>query len=122
VFAYALGTTGDELTARDVAVAAFASVFALPDMREPEFEVQVFKAARDAARPASKRGRHFRDGLSPREREVISLVFDARLSRDQVAGLLSLRPETVLGMLLKGLRKLRDPFLDAAPRPLPSFS
>ncbi len=121
VFAYALGITGDETTAREVTVAAFAVAYSLPDMREREFEVEIFRCARESVRGIGG-ARRSRDGLSPREREVLSLVFDGQLSRDQVARLLSLRPETILGTLLKGLRKLRDPLPAAAPRTVPGFA
>ena len=122
VFAYALGTTRDEDTAKQVTVAAFARAFSLPDMREHEFEVEIFRSARESGRAPVSRERQSSDGLTPREREVLSLVFDAQLSRDQVARLLSLRPETVLGVLLKGLRKMRDPIPSPRVHTMPGFA
>ena len=122
VFAYALGTTGDEKAAKEVTIAAFARAFSLPDMREHEFEVEVFRSARESGRAPVSRNRQSSDGLTPREREVMSLVFDAQLNRDQVARLLSLRPETVLGVLLKGLRKMRDPMPASRSHAVPGFA
>jgi DNA-binding CsgD family transcriptional regulator len=121
VFAYGLSATGNEDEARNLTINAFAEAFAMPQMREAEFELEVFRRAREAARE-SRKSRQARDGLTPREREVLALVFDAQLHRDQVGSLLSLRPETVLGILLKGLRKMSDPMpANAAPPPIPSF-
>jgi DNA-binding CsgD family transcriptional regulator len=121
VFAYGLGATGSEEAARRLTVAAFAEAFALPDMREPEFELEIFRAARSVARAMSGSKGQFKDGLTGRERDVLSLVFDGQLQRDQVGSLLSLRSETVLGILLKGLRKMRDPMPAAALPAIPEF-
>ena len=76
LFAFACASTGDDEAARDVAVAAFSTAFTLPDMREPDFEIALFKAARDLCANGEYRVRRHNDGLTPRERDVISLVFD----------------------------------------------
>jgi DNA-directed RNA polymerase specialized sigma24 family protein len=121
VFAYALSASGNDETARRITINAFAEAFSLPDMREPDFEIEMFRIARGLARISRSQSRNA-DGLTGRERDVISLVFDAQLQRDQVGSLLSLRPETVLGIMLKGLRKLRDPMpANAAPPAIPEM-
>jgi DNA-directed RNA polymerase specialized sigma24 family protein len=123
VFAYTLGVTGDEESAGDLTAATFEEAFALPDMRDPEFAIEIFRIARALARDAGSARAAIGDGLTGRERDVLSLVFDARLPRDEVARMLSLKPETVLGVLLKGLRKLQDPLpAGAAPAPLGSLT
>lgn len=124
LFAYACGATGNDEAARDVAVAAFTSTFSMPDMREAEFEVALFKATRDLCSNGEYRVRRHNDGLTPRERDVISLVFDAQLDQAKIAELLGARAETVSVALARGLRKLRTRL---APEPatgsaLPSFS
>ncbi len=122
VFAYALCAAGDEDTARAITINAFSEAFLLPDMREDEFEMEIFRIARQVARSSSRAPVRQSDGLTGRERDVISLVFDAQLHRDQVGSLLSLRPETVLGIMLKGLRKLQDPLpASAAPPVVPEM-
>lgn len=122
VFAYGFSAIGDEEAARHLTVATFAEVFSLPDMREPEFELEVFRTARQIVRGVYHSPRRSPDGLTARERDVMALVFDAGLQRDQVGQLLSLRPETVLGILLKGLRKMRDPMPAGAGLPaVPAF-
>ncbi|GAG26798.1 unnamed protein product, partial [marine sediment metagenome] len=54
------------------------------------------------------------DPLSPREREVISLVFDAGLTREQIARMFRIRETTVSSVLLTGLRKLKEQTSSAA--------
>ena len=48
------------------------------------------------------------DGLSARERDVISFLFDAQLTRREVSVLLSISEDAVANTLLKALRKLRE--------------
>ncbi len=106
LFAFASYATADDEAAREVCVTAFSNVFALPDMREPEFEVALFRAARDLCNSGEHRARHD-DGLTPREREVISLVFDAQLELPKVSELLGIKADSVSLALTRGLRKLR---------------
>ncbi|MEK7247435.1 MAG: sigma factor-like helix-turn-helix DNA-binding protein [Chloroflexota bacterium] len=124
LFAYACAATGNDEAARDVAVAAFTSTFSMPDMREVEFEVALFKAARELCNNGEYRVRRHNDGLSPRERDVISLVLDGQLDQTKIAELLGVRADTVSMTLARGLRKLRTrlaPELDTGAA-LPSFS
>lgn len=120
VFAYACSVAGDDEAARDVTVGAFASTFTLPDMREPEFEIALFRAAQEEA---NRHNRH-KDGLTARERDVIALVFDAQLEQAQIAELMGVSTDTVSITLAKGLRKLQsrlDPEPAGSPA-LPSYS
>ena len=95
LFAYACAATGDDEAARDVVVSAFSEEFSRAD----------------------------NDGLTPREREVISLLFDAQLDRAQIGVLLGIRDEVVATTLVRGLRKLRTSFASAgAGAAVPSFS
>jgi DNA-directed RNA polymerase specialized sigma24 family protein len=124
LFAYACAATGDDEAARDVAATAFTSVFTMPDMREGEVETALFKAARDLCNSGEYRVRRHNDGLNPRERDVISLVFDGQLGHAKIGELLGVRSEVVSMTLARGLRKLRTrlaPELDTGAA-LPSFS
>lgn len=107
VFAFACAATGNDEAARDVTVAAFTSAFTMPDMREAEFEMELFRSARELCSNGEYRVRRHNDGLSPRERDVISLVFDGQLGQQQVADLLEMRPDAVAMALKRGLRKLQ---------------
>ena len=107
VFAYVCPGTRDEAAARQVVAAAFVETFALPDLREEEFEVELFQAARRLASSGEFRARRHADGLNAREREVISLVFDAQLDRAQIGRVLAIREETVIAALMRGLRKIQ---------------
>jgi DNA-directed RNA polymerase specialized sigma24 family protein len=123
LFAYACAATGDDEAARDVAVAAFSSIFEFPDMREADFEIALFRHARDLCSNSEYRVRRRNDGLSPRERDVIALVFDGQLDGQRIGELLHVRPDVVSMTLMRGLRKLRTR-LDAGTSgsAVPSFS
>ena len=123
LFAYACAATGDDEAARDVVVSAFSEAFSRPDTREGEFELDLFRTARVICMSGEYRVRRHNDGLSPREREVISLVFDAQLDRAQIGALLGIKEETVGTTLVRGLRKLRTSFASGgSASAVPSFS
>ncbi len=66
----------------------------------------LFATARDICRSMP---RALGDGdLSNRERELLALVFDARLSRDKIRRLMRTTEEAVSATLLRALRKLRE--------------
>ena len=123
VFAYSLVVTGEEAAAKEMTTAAFAEAFALPDMREGEFEVEVFRIAREMGQQAEVRTKGT-DGLSTRERDVISLIFDAQLNREQIGLVLGVKPETVVATLFRGLRKLKAEMKSTANKgsPIASYS
>lgn len=106
VFAYVHHRTGDEGTTRELVAETFARVFSRADeLREDEFRLVLFGTARemcDTVRipPA--------EGLTERERDLVSLLFDGQLERDEVASLLDIREETVTTELVRALKKLRS--------------
>jgi len=108
LFAYGLAVSGSEKAARELAVAAFCETLIARDTRDSGFEVELFRAARELA--AKMRMKRDRDGLSAREREVISLIFDAQLDRDRAGQVLGLKPDAVVATLMDGLRKMRGRF------------
>lgn len=112
VFAYACSVAGNDEAAQDIVVTAFARTFAVPGLQEPEFELALFKAARDEADHSPRHN----DGLTIAERDVIALVFDAQLRHSQVAEVMGESEAAVSITLARGLRKLQSRF---APGPAP---
>jgi DNA-directed RNA polymerase specialized sigma24 family protein len=101
----------------------FPDAFSRADVRADEFEVDLFRTARAICQSGEYRVRRHNDGLTPREREVISLRFDAQLDRAQIGVLLSIRDEVVATTLVRALRKLRTSFAaSGAGAAVPSFS
>lgn len=117
VYAFTLAMTDDETASRDLATAAFAETFTLGEMTEQEFVVELFRQARELARRAP--GTTHRGLLNAREREIISLTFDAKLSREQISLVLGVTADGVAAALLKGLRKLEAARLTAPERLVP---
>ena len=113
LFAYALALNGEEAPSRELAVTAFCETLISRGFRDADFEVELFRRARQLAVRAARRGKGG-DGLSPRERDVISLIFDAQLDRERTAQVTGLRPDAVVATLMDGLRKLRGRLGDAA--------
>src|SRR3989304_966897 len=73
------------------------------------------RPARRLCRPALKQARvDDGDSLNRREREALSLVFDAGLTREQIARLFRIRESTVSALLMTGLRKLKEQTSPAA--------
>ncbi len=123
LFAYACAATSDEEAARDVVVAAFSEAYARDDATDDEFELDLFRTARAICQSGEYRASRHNDGLTPREREVLSLVFDAQLDRAQISALLAIRQEAVGATLVRGLRKLRTTFgSSGSGAAIPSFS
>jgi DNA-directed RNA polymerase specialized sigma24 family protein len=107
VFAFLHSLLGDEEAARDLVIETFATAFAdSKDVSENEFPVLLFSVAHKRCRdlPARSAGD---DGLSAREKEVVSLIFDAQLTRQEVGQVLGMTQESVASALLQGLKKLR---------------
>ncbi|MEX0682838.1 MAG: hypothetical protein WD904_03095 [Dehalococcoidia bacterium] len=111
LFAYVYGLTGDEEASKEATIGAFATVVREDYVADDDFAVFVFTAARTLIR---NRRSPSRDGLTSREQEVVSLLFDAQLSRTEIARLLELEPEAVTSSLVTGLKKLQG-----APRTAP---
>lgn len=123
LFAYSCAATGDDETARDIVVSAFSEVFGRPDMREDEFELQLFRTTREICQSGDYSIRRRNDGLSPRERDVLSLLFEGQLNRVQISALLGIKQDAVAVTLVRGLRKLRNSLASGtAAAGVPSFS
>jgi len=116
LFAYVRSCVGGDIPAQDIVIEAFSRAFSKAGgAGEDDFRTVLFRAARRLCRPALGRdGCSTDDPLSPREREVISLVFDAGLTREQIAQMFRIRETTVSSVLLTGLRKLKEQTSSAA--------
>ncbi len=116
LYTYVRSCVGGEIPAQDIAVEAFARAFSRAgDSDEDRFRTVLFRTARSLCRPILRDNLSGdSDSLNAREREVISLVFDAGLTRDQIARLFRIRETTVGALLMNGLRKLREQTSPAA--------
>ena len=107
VFACAHSLTGDETTAREVAIEAFSRAFASPgDLTDDEFALLLFATTRDLCR-AAQTSSSANDRLDGGERELLALVFDARLSREEIRRLMDTTEQALSSILLRALRKLQ---------------
>ena len=108
LFAYVYSYVGDATAAREIVADAFIHAFACcPDFPDSTFRLVLFETARGRCRAAVPAKAPFDGLLSPREREVISLLFDAQLSRREVGRLLKIGEDAVTSALMRGLKKLR---------------
>ena len=116
LFAYVRCCVGGEMPAQDIVIQAFSRAFSHPDSAdENRFRTVLFRTARRLCRPSLPQTRADADDtLTTREREVLSLVFDAGLTRDQIARLFRIREATVSALLMTGLRKLKEQTSPAA--------
>ena len=116
LFAYVRSCVGGEMPAQDIVIQAFSRAFSHPDSAdEDRFRAILFRTARRLCRPARKQATADRDDpLNRREREILSLVFDAGLTREQIARLFRIRESTVGTLLMTGLRKLKEQTSPAA--------
>jgi len=116
LFAYVRSCVGGEMPAQDIVIQAFSRAFSHPDSAdEDRFRTVLFRTARRLCRPALKQARvDDDDSLNRREREALSLVFDAGLTREQIARLFRIRESTVSALLMTGLRKLKEQTSPAA--------
>ncbi len=116
LYGYVRTCVGGDVPAQDIVVQAFAQAFGRAGSGdEDKFLSVLFRTARRLSRPAFRENR-VDDGESPdgREREIISLVFDAGLTRGQIARLFHIRETTVSALLMTGLRKLKEQTSPAA--------
>jgi DNA-directed RNA polymerase specialized sigma24 family protein len=109
LFAYLRTCVGGEIPAQDIAVKAFSQAFrqTSESTGDDEFRTVLYRAARRMSRPALRDKHSHDDALTTREREIISLVFDAGLSRGQIAYMFHFRESTISTLLMSGLRKLK---------------
>jgi len=107
VFAFAHSLTTDETAAKEAAVEAFSRAFAQRgDLTEEEFVVLLFAGVRDHCR-TTRPARNSGDELNGTERELLALVFDARLSRAVIRKLLQTTEQAISATLIGALRKVR---------------
>ncbi|MEE8345924.1 MAG: sigma factor, partial [Dehalococcoidia bacterium] len=79
LYTYVRSCVGGEIPAQDIAVVAFARAFSRAgDSEEDRFRTVLFRTARSLCRPILRDNLSGdSDSLNSREREIISLVFDA---------------------------------------------
>ena len=116
LFAYVRCCVGGEIPAQDIVIQAFSRAFSHRDSAdEDRFRTVLFRTARRLCEPALKQTKaEADDSLTLREREILSLVFDAGLTREQIARLFRIRGSTVSRLLMTGLRKLKEQTSPAA--------
>ncbi|HEU4758704.1 MAG TPA: sigma-70 family RNA polymerase sigma factor [Dehalococcoidia bacterium] len=113
LFAYTRCWAGDD-AAGQIVVEAFCRAFARhPNASDEAFCLSLFATARRLCAAFAARGQPD-DPLSPREREVLALLFEAQLSRGDIGRLLKMKEHAVNSALLRGLRKLRASVSPAA--------
>ena len=107
VFAFAHSLTADEIAAKEAAIEAFSRALGgRTGASEEEFAVQLFTEVRDRCRrirPAENSS----DELNSRERELLALVFDARLNGEAIRKLMQTTKQAISATLLAALRKVR---------------
>ncbi len=110
LFAYITSCVGGHVGAQEIIVEAFTRAFIKAGgAGEDDFRTVLFRTARCLCRPALRRDASTLDNpLSPQEREVVSLIFDAGLTREQIVRMFRIRATTVSSALLTGLRKLKE--------------
>ncbi len=107
VFAYVQHSTGDENAAREIVVESFTQVFSGRELQEEEFRLALFGTARrlcDTGRAPNTA----EECLTPRERDILALMFDAQLSREEAALLLETQEASVTAEFVRALKKLRS--------------
>ncbi len=116
LFAYVHSCVGGDMRTQDIVIQAFSRAFRGAGTTDDEkFHSILFRTARRLCRPALKdSGSDDSDFLNLREREIISLVFDAGLTRKQIGHLFRIRESTVGSALMTGLRKLNKQTSPAA--------
>jgi hypothetical protein len=113
-FACALSLTGNEARAREVVIEAFSRIFGdHGNLSDDEFVVSLFHSLRELCRALPPNTAQA-DQLTGRERELLALVFDARLSRDVIRRITRTSEEGISSALLSALRKLRGDAVPAA--------
>ncbi len=116
IFAYVYACVGRDKPAKEIVVQAFHRAFQRAgSSEEVRFRTVLFRSARRMCRPVIK-SRRSNDGesLDPREHEVMSLVFDAGLTRDQIAHVFHISETSFSSLLMTGLRKLKEQTSPAA--------
>ena len=100
LFAYVRAMSDGYSTGVDKVVSAFEMALSEPHADEDAFVFSLFGHARDLCGVRST-------AHDTREREILSLTFDAKLTREQVSALLDLPMDAVVSTLLHGLNRLQ---------------
>ncbi len=100
LFAYVRAMSDGYSTGVDKVVSAFEMALSEPHADEDAFVLSLFGHARELCGVHST-------AHDTREREILSLTFDAQLTREQVSALLELPMDTVVSTLLRGLNRLQ---------------
>jgi len=115
-FAYAFSNVGDPERARDIVKEVLGRIFAAsPRMPDEQFRIALFSAVRELCRTLP-RPVPIDFGLSERERDAVTLVFDARLSVAEAGRVTG--ADSVGSDLERALRKLHAGSL---PPKVPNF-
>ena len=100
LFAYVRAMSNGYATGVDKVVTAFEIALSEPHADEDSFVLSLFTNARQLCGVDST-------AHDTSEREVLSLTFDAHLTREQVSALLEMPVGAVVSTLLSGLRRLQ---------------
>ncbi len=100
LFAYVRAMSNGYATGVDKVVSAFETALSEPHANEEAFVLSLFTHARELCGVHST-------AHDTTEREVLSLTFDAQLTREQVSVLLDLPVDAVVSILLRGLNRLQ---------------
>ncbi|MCH7577569.1 MAG: sigma-70 family RNA polymerase sigma factor [Chloroflexi bacterium] len=121
LFAYVYACVGGDEPAQEIVVQAFHRAFQRAGSSdEDRFQTVLFRSARRMCRPVIKNRRsNDGDSLNPREHEVMSLVFDAGLTFDQIAHVFHISETSVSSLLMTGLRKLKE---QTSPAPVAAYN
>lgn len=105
LFAYIFGVTGDTDAASVTTVASFEGIIDDSSSSDDDFTVLLYRRARQLVH------QHCRitpkDGLTANEVEVISLLFDAELSRTEVSNVTGVDPAALTRVVIESLKKLK---------------
>lgn len=99
LFAYVRAMSDDYSAGVDIVVTAFEAALSETHADEDAFVLSLFANARGLCGGSSMH--------DTSEREVLSLTFDAQLTREQVSVLLELPVDAVISTLLRGLGRLQ---------------
>lgn len=108
LFAFVHACVREADRATQIIVDSFFEAFASSPSDQDAFRLLLFRAARGRCWPNMKKAGVRNDSLTPREREVVALTFDAQLTRAEIGALCRLRGATVAHHLMVGLSKLRN--------------
>lgn len=107
VFAYVQHSIGDENATREIVAESFTQVFSGRELREEEFRLALFGTARRLC-GSGRTPNAAEECLTPRERDILALMFDAQLSREEVAVLLEVQEASVTAEFVSALKKLHS--------------